>query len=72
MGLACRDAYIARGLSRQALQAEEERWGLAAALVKKASDLLTRASDTDCPGVRLLPIGTLAELQSHAATAENR
>jgi hypothetical protein len=61
--LACRDAYTARGLSKQALRAE--RSGL-------ASDLLTKASDADCPGVRLLPIRTLAELRRHPANAESR
>jgi uncharacterized protein YjbI with pentapeptide repeats len=71
MELACSDAYAARGLSQQALGAEDpELSDFAGALVAKNSDLLKRASDKDCPGVRLLPAGTLEglrNLRKHAA-----
>ena len=71
MDLACDDPYIARGLSAQALRAEDpERSRFGAELVRKRELLAPSAKDRpsheDCPGVRFLPDATLKRLREHA------
>lgn len=55
--LACDDPYAARGLSRQALAKDAE-------LSDFAEKLVAKASDKDCPGVRLLPADMLGDLRN--------